>query len=79
MTQDQIKEINKNVSYNEGKIFFSLNIGYTSLLMKKLQESYNYKTVKQGTIHILYDNKGRKVTRGCTWVELLYNTSIVMR
>lgn len=78
MTQLQIDEINKSISYQEGKIYHELNKGLTSKTMQYLKQC-GYTTIVEGKLHILKDEKGHKVTTGLTWSELLRNTAIVMR
>jgi len=78
MNELELADYNKGISYEDGKIYWELNKGYTSKLMNNLY-SHGWKVVKSGQLRQLKDSKGHTVTTGLTWPELLKNTAIVMR
>ena len=78
MNEIQLTEMNKEIGYKEGEIFWNWNKGYTSKLFQSLYKE-GYKAVKSGAIYILKDNEGNEVTTGYSWEGLLKNTAILMR
>ena len=78
MTEEQINNLNNQISYEHGKIYNDLNKGFTSKLMQELGQ-YGYRASTSGAMHYLHDDKGRQVTHAGTWEGLLLNTAIVMR
>jgi len=73
-----IENLNKEIPYEDGKIYWEANKGYTSNTMKYLYKCGYYVTIS-GCIHTLYDMEYKKVTFGYSWEDLLFNTAIAMR
>lgn len=77
MTNLQIENLNKEITYKDGKIVFEPNKGYTSETMKYLYKC-GYMATTSGALHYLYDNEGNKVVTAYSWIGLLYETAKVM-
>ncbi len=75
--QNQIEIINEQIKYNDGKIFFELNKGYTSNTMKYLYQC-GYRAATSGVIHTLYDSDNKAVCKAYSWLGLLQETAKVM-
>jgi hypothetical protein len=73
----EIENFNNQITYEEGKIFFAANKGYTSKLMQRLYEC-GYRATTSGAMHYLYDDNGCKVTEAYSWFVLLTNTAIAL-
>ena len=78
MNQIQIDSLNNKIGYTDGKIINEPGKGYTSQLMKNLY-GFGYRATVNGIVHTLYNDKGEKVTSGYSFIDLLYNTAIVLR
>jgi len=78
MNQLRMNEINDQISYPDGKIYWDNGKGYTSKLIQNLYKN-GYRASVSGCVHYLYDDKGNKVTTAFSWPGLLLNTAIVMR
>ena len=74
MNESQIENMNKNISYEEGIIYWEQNKGYTSKLIKRLHKQ-GYTTVKSGAIHILKDKEGKEMLTAYSWPGLLFETA----
>lgn len=70
----QVEELNNQITYDEGKIYWAWNKGYTSELIKRLHK-IGYMTVKSGAVYILKNPEGEEVTTGYSWEGLLFNTA----
>jgi len=73
-----IETMNSQIPYEDGKIIWEPNKGFTSKLIKNLY-SHGYRASTSGCLHFLYDDKGHKVTQAYSWEGLLLNTAIAMR
>jgi len=73
----QIENLNKGVSYPDGKIIVEYG-SYTSKLIQTLYKN-GWRVVISGCVHTLYDDKGSKVTTAYSWPGLLHNAAIIMR
>ena len=76
---ETVQSLNNQISYPDGKMFYILGQGYTSKLMQRLYSLGWMVWSGIGEERILKDDKGRKVTSGNSWPELLKNTAIAMR
>lgn len=74
MRASQIEIINNGISYQEGKIIFEPNRGYTSELMKRLYD-LGYRASTSGIMHYLYDTDNKLVCSSHSWVCLLEQTA----
>ncbi len=77
MTQQIVENLNKQISYEKGKIQMESGKGYTSELMKYLY-SIGYRASTSGIMHYLRDANGNLITEGHSWVYLLFNTAKIM-
>jgi hypothetical protein len=77
MNQKQIDEMNKEITYEDGKIFWEGCKGYTSNTIKYLFQC-GYRAGVIGCVHSLYDMDGNKVTSAYSWPGLLLNTAKIM-
>lgn len=78
MTSLQIDKLNENISYPDGKIYFSANKGHTSILIQNLYK-HGWRVGSSGCVYTLYDNNNHKVTSAYSWEQLLQNAAIQMR
>lgn len=77
MLQNQIDNLNEKITYQDGKIVFETNKGYTSETMKYLYKC-GYRASVSGIVHTLYDMDNKPITTAYSWVGLLYNTALLM-
>lgn len=78
MNEIRINEINKEIGYPEGHIYWNWCKGYTSKLIQRLYK-VGYYAVKSGAIYIFKDKEGKEVTTGYSWEGMLKNVAILMR
>ncbi|MFA7157589.1 MAG: hypothetical protein WC123_07905 [Bacilli bacterium] len=74
MNGENIEQLNANISYEEGKIYWDYCQGYTSELIKRLLKS-GYIAVKAGAIYILKNPENEEIITGYSWPGLLFNTA----
>jgi len=77
MTQIQIDLLNTNINYNDGKIVWEPNKGYTTKTIKYLFQC-GWRAYQSGCLHILRDAEGKEVLTAYSWESLLQKTSILM-
>jgi len=77
MNQLQISEMNKQISYNDGKIFWNENKGYTNKTMQYLSQC-GYYAATSGAMYYLFDSEGNKIVTAYSWVGLLLETAKIM-
>lgn len=73
----EIEDFN-NSTYEEARIIFKLNKGYTSDLYERLYKE-GYRTTISGSILIFSDNEGREICTGTGRLSLLENVATAMR
>jgi hypothetical protein len=74
MNDFKMDELNSKISYEEGKIFWDYNRGYTSQLMKRLMQQ-GYTAVRAGAIYILKNPDNEEVITAYSWEGLLFETA----
>jgi len=77
MTPSQIENMNKQITYNDGKIFWNVNKGYTSKTMQYLYQC-GYTATKSGIMHYLNDSEGNRIATAYSWEGLLLETAKIM-
>lgn len=77
MNQQQIEKMNSQISYNDGKIFWNENKGYTSKTMQYLYQC-GYRATTSGIMHYLNDNEGNRIAQAYSWEGLLLETAKIM-
>jgi len=77
MKANNIEIMNKEITYNEGKIKWENGKGYTSETMKYLYQC-GYIATKSGVMHYLYDSEGNKIAQAYSWEGLLFETAKLM-
>lgn len=77
MNNLQIENMNSQITYNDGKIFWSENKGYTSKTMQYLYQC-GYRAATSGIMHYLYDMDGNKIAQAYSWEGLLLETAKIM-
>jgi hypothetical protein len=77
MNQLQIDQLNKDIPFNDGKIFWEPNKGYTTKTIKYLFQC-GWRAYTSGCVHTLEDMEGKQVLTAYSWPSLLQKTSILM-
>jgi len=77
MNPSQVENMNKQITYNDGKIKFENGRGYTSETMKYLYQC-GYRATTSGAMHYLYDSEGNKIATAYSWEGLLLETAKIM-
>jgi hypothetical protein len=72
-----IEKMNKEITYNDGKIKWEAGKGYTSETMKYLYQC-GYRASTSGIMHYLNDSEGNKIAQSYSWLGLLLETAKIM-
>ena len=77
MTQQQANELNNQISYQSGKLYYDPNKGWTTETMQYLFKC-GYTASNSGAMHYLEDADGSIIASAHSWIDLLFQTSKIM-
>ena len=77
MLDMHIEDFNKEITTEEGKIYFHSGKGYTSKLVQRLRREGFYVS-KQNAVYCFSDKQGKQITSAFSWERLLVNIAKIM-
>ena len=78
MNEIELEKFNKDITYEDGKIYWAEGKNYTSKLWENLK-SNGYTTRSCRGFHILYDNNKNTIVETYGWLNALKELSVKMR
>lgn len=69
------EEVNQEINFEEGKIYWADGKGWTSKLLKEITKKGFY-VIQAGSVYELKNKEGVTICNGYSWIGLLRNVSL---